>query len=62
MRFSDSADTSASIDAAPEVAFTTSSPKPAASEKLPSSASWPDSFAHVTAASLPAWREPIITS
>ena len=63
VRFSASADTSASMDARPEVAFTTSSPNPAASEKLPLVGELAlGAVAHSTAAAFPALREPIITS
>ncbi len=52
----------ASRDAAPAVAFTTISPKEAASANDPSPAWPPAPAAHATAFSLPAERAPITTS
>ena len=53
---------SASSDAAPAVALTTISPKPAASANVPSLAGPPMSSHQATAAALPAVREPSRTS
>src|SRR5262249_21338661 len=52
----------AASECMPAVQWTTSSPNAAASAKLPSLARSPASAAHATAFSLPAWRDPIITS
>src|SRR6266568_3769650 len=52
----------ASRDAAPAVALTTISPKPAASAKSPWPAAGPVAAAQAVAFGLPAWRAPISTS
>ena len=61
-RFSAPAASSASSDAPPAVALTTTSPNSAASANEPSLAPSPASAAQATAFSLPACREPIFTS
>ncbi len=61
-RFSAPAASSASSDAPPAVALTTTSPNPAASANEPSLAPSPASFAQATAFSFPACRDPMVTS